>query len=235
MSTTPNVAAWEISGSDACSFMQGQTCNDILELGANRWQINAYLNIKGRVVALFWLKRLADDSLLLIIDAELAEPVFQRLKMFVMRAKVVMQPSELDVAALYVEAAGQLLDSDAGIADSLLEQGIPSPEWINSETSDKFLPQMLNLDLVDGLSFKKGCYPGQEIVARTAHRGRIKQRMMRFETKAPVGQSIELENGNAAAIVIASNGAEALAVTRLEHLDARFSDAKLLALPYALN
>jgi hypothetical protein len=52
-------------------------------------------------------------------------------------------------------------------------------------TSDLFVAQMLNLDLVDGLSFTKGCYTGQEIIARTQHRGRIKRRMLRYRLHEP--------------------------------------------------
>jgi tRNA-modifying protein YgfZ len=57
------------------------------------------------------------------------------------------------------------LDIRAGIA------------WITPETQDQFVPQMANLDLIGGISFKKGCYPGQEIVARMHYLGRLKQRM----------------------------------------------------------
>ncbi|MBL8511680.1 MAG: folate-binding protein, partial [Betaproteobacteria bacterium] len=45
------------------------------------------------------------------------------------------------------------------------------------ETQDQFVPQMVNFDRVGALSFKKGCYPGQEIVARTQYRGILKRRM----------------------------------------------------------
>ncbi|MDE3009584.1 MAG: folate-binding protein YgfZ [Pseudomonadota bacterium] len=48
------------------------------------------------------------------------------------------------------------------------------------QTIDAFVPQMLNLDTLDGISFKKGCYTGQEIVARTHFLGRVKRRMRRF-------------------------------------------------------
>jgi folate-binding protein YgfZ len=71
----------------------------------------------------------------------------------------------------------------------------PSPladqEWLAADivegrphvfaaTSEQFIPQMLNVDLLDGISFNKGCYTGQEIVARTHHLGRVKRRAMRF-------------------------------------------------------
>jgi len=54
--------------------------------------------------------------------------------------------------------------------------GIPS---VHAETTEEFVPQMANLDLAGGVSFKKGCYPGQEIVARMHYLGHLKQRMVR--------------------------------------------------------
>jgi folate-binding protein YgfZ len=63
--------------------------------------------------------------------------------------------------------AWELLDIEAGIAS------------VGPDTSDAFLPQMLNLDRIGAVSFTKGCYVGQEIVARTQHLGRIKRRMYR--------------------------------------------------------
>ena len=55
-----------------------------------------------------------------------------------------------------------------------IQAGIP---FILPETQEAFLPQMINLDMVGGISFKKGCYPGQEIIARTQYLGKLKRRM----------------------------------------------------------
>lgn len=63
-----------------------------------------------------------------------------------------------------------------------LLDGLPS---IHAATKESFLPQSLNLDLLDGVNFKKGCYPGQEIVARVRYLGRIKERMARFHLDGP--------------------------------------------------
>ncbi|AEC19596.1 hypothetical protein PT7_1056 [Pusillimonas sp. T7-7] len=51
--------------------------------------------------------------------------------------------------------------------------GLP---WVQAATQDVFIPQTLNLDLIDGVSFTKGCYPGQEVVARSHYRGTVKRR-----------------------------------------------------------
>ncbi|MCH9675354.1 MAG: hypothetical protein K0U93_28205, partial [Gammaproteobacteria bacterium] len=58
--------------------------------------------------------------------------------------------------------------------DEDLRSGVP---YIDVTNTDKFVPQMLNLDLIGAVSFDKGCYPGQEIVARTHYLGRIKRRL----------------------------------------------------------
>ena len=63
-----------------------------------------------------------------------------------------------------------------------LQAGIPA---IVAATQDAFVPQMANFDLVGGVSFRKGCYPGQEIVARTQYRGILKRRMAMGHVDAP--------------------------------------------------
>lgn len=75
--------------------------------------------------------------------------------------------------------AWRLADIDAGLAQ------------ITAATQEKFIPQMINFDLVGGVSFKKGCYPGQEIVARTQYLGKSKRRML--------AASIELSDGEVVA------------------------------------
>jgi folate-binding protein YgfZ len=80
-----------------------------------------------------------------------------------------LQPNALQVKADY----WNLLDIRAGLPN------------IHTATMDTFVPQMVNLDLLGGVSFTKGCYPGQEIVARTHHLGSIKRRMVRAWADAP--------------------------------------------------
>jgi len=66
-----------------------------------------------------------------------------------------------------------------------IQAGLP---WIEQRTQDMFIPQTVNLDLTEGVSFSKGCYPGQEIVARAHYRGTVKRRM--HLAKAPVGSAL---------------------------------------------
>ncbi len=93
---------------------------------------------------------------------------------------------------------------------------------IYAATREMFVAQMLNLDLIDGISFTKGCFTGQEIIARTQHLGRIKRRMFRLRLPAgpwAIGQAVHLGDGRAGRlteVVSAGEEFEALAVLSLE-------------------
>ncbi len=74
------------------------------------------------------------------------------------------------------QLASKAVKAGASLWDWLsIQQGIIT---VLPETQDAFVPQMANFELIGGVSFKKGCYPGQEIVARTQYRGILKRRMV---------------------------------------------------------
>jgi len=70
-----------------------------------------------------------------------------------------------------------------------VQSGIPT---IEPATVDQFVPQMLNFEIVGGVDFQKGCYPGQEVVARSQYRGTIKRRMFLFDCDAPAAAGQEI-------------------------------------------
>ena len=84
--------------------------------------------------------------------------------------------------------------------------------WLEAATSGTFLPQMLALDELGAVSFTKGCYLGQEVVARAQHRGKVKRRLTHLEwSGAPpsVGEEIRDGSGRGLGIVVAAAAAEA--------------------------
>ena len=92
--------------------------------------------------------------------------------------------------------------------------------------SEAFIPQMLNLDLIGGISFSKGCYTGQEIVARTQNLGRIKRRTFRYRvdggTPPPPLAGLHLDGAKVAEVLTSAawgGRVELLAVTSLEARD----------------
>jgi folate-binding protein YgfZ len=94
-------------------------------------------------------------------------------------------------------------------------------------TSEAFVPQMLNLDLLEGISFTKGCYTGQEIVARTQNLGRIKRRSFRYRVAGdrpppPPLAGLYLDGAKVAEVLLSAacgNQVELLAVTSLDARD----------------
>jgi folate-binding protein YgfZ len=70
-----------------------------------------------------------------------------------------------------------------------VQSGVPR---IVAKTVEAFVPQMVNLELVGGVNFQKGCYPGQEIVARSQYRGTVKRRMFLAEGDAPADVGAEV-------------------------------------------
>ena len=132
-----------------------------------------------------------------------------------------------------------------------IQAGLPS---IWASTVEEFVPQMMNLELIGGVSFKKGCYPGQEIVARMHYLGKAKRRMFHLhadtDSLPPPGQDIYLAHGDgqsAGKVVIAqpaaSSGVDLLAVLQLSHIkdsDLRLGESsgptlQLQTLPYAIE
>lgn len=64
--------------------------------------------------------------------------------------------------------------------------------WVEQATFEAFVPQMLNYESVDGVNFKKGCYPGQEVVARSQFRGTLKRRAFIVSSEAPLAAGQEV-------------------------------------------
>lgn len=166
-----------------------------------------------------------------------------------------------------------VLQSAPDHADATAGPGLPSPArpavlWKRADiaaglpqvydtTAGSFIAQMLNLDLIGGVAFDKGCYTGQEVIARAHYRGRVKRRMQRFGSRAtqaadwPPGRlgqlpdgrrfevvdSVDLEDGGCEWLAVttfgevAGDAAEAEPAVASAHLCA---DAKPLPLPYAL-
>jgi folate-binding protein YgfZ len=112
-------------------------------------------------------------------------------------------------------------------------------------TQDLFVAQTVNLDLVGAINFRKGCYPGQEIVARMQYLGRLKERMLAFHVDGdpPAAGSRVLAGGDPAGTVVNAapapgGGSDLLAVTQLAIApagDLRLADGRPvapIALPY---
>jgi folate-binding protein YgfZ len=247
-----DLAVLGVRGPDALTFLQGQLSQDMTRLAGETSLLAGLHNAQGRVLALLRLLRLADDHVLLVLPEDSADDVRQLLGRFVLRAKVRIEDASStwlaygvsgpDAAAAASTRLAVPMDATGLRQLVVAPRGEPLPEgdreerdvWrledianglpeIGAATSGLFVAQMLNLDLLDAISFKKGCYTGQEVIARAHYRGQVKRRMQRFYTETDVplvpGERLRLADGRNAQLVMAAplfgGGQEFLAVTVL--------------------
>jgi len=215
-----NRALLKISGSDSEVFLQNQFSNDIGKLDNSEIQLNAYCQHQGKIIALFWVMR-SDDSFLLSFPVDLAEKIKSRLQMF-----VIMSDVEIEDISEHYSQIGLINEdhSDAYSINENLSLLIDFNKEINTEitahqnewtktcidsqipevflsSSEKFVPQMLNLDRNEvGVNFSKGCYPGQEVVARLHYLGKAKRRLFSFksDSEMQIGDNLFCASSKAA-------------------------------------
>ena len=173
------------SGADAFDFLQAQLSNDLRLLDDRERLLSAWCNAKGRVICLMTVRR-EESGYRVILPTELAEDVLRRLTMFRFRSKVDFELSAATTSDLGIESG-----LDEWLADNL--RAGRAEIW--GAQSEEFTPHMLNLDLLGAVSFDKGCYPGQEIVARTHYRGATKRRTHRFTSTEPVTAGDKVSDG----------------------------------------
>jgi len=229
----------EVSGHDRLDFLNRQFTADLSRLNPGDNCLTAWCNIQGRVTTLLWVQ-LNTNSITLLVPAETYHKLMPRLGMFVLRDDVTISPP-IDCWLHSIEAIHTpITRPDPGETkptSTLIDAGIPV---LNSDTCDLFLPQSLNLDQLTGLSYSKGCYPGQEIVARTHFRGKLKQRMLRLACSAQAGETLHNSGGDKVGEVLLSDGEQCLAMIKLAALETTIQTeqgqaATLLPLPYSTD
>ena len=196
------IATINVTGPDALTFLQGQLTNDLRRLESEPEILAAWCSPKGRVI---WFGTVAaiESGFALSAPAETAADIVKRLTGFRFRSKI-----EFNIV-------------DDGITVDpafLIQNGYP---FIGTAQSELFTPHMLNFDLLDTVSFDKGCYTGQEIVARTHYKGATKRRTLRFTSESPVAAGDKVSDGTRdIGEVLNASGTDLLAVVPVDKADA---------------
>jgi folate-binding protein YgfZ len=209
----------ELTGVDAIAFAQSQFCNDVCALSDGQEQWNAWLSPQGRVLAFFRLLRDGAERLRLRLRGGEAEHFRAALARYVFRARVTLRAT-VDAQTLVNFAREDLADIRAGIP------------FLDDALRDQLLPQWLGLDRLGAVSVSKGCYPGQEIMARLHFKGGNKRSLYRIRSAnaLPVAQIVRDADGAEAGTILmcasaGDDGYEALASL----IDARADGAALTA------
>lgn len=198
MSAIPSFAEIEVRGRDAASYLHAQLANDIQAIEPGQWRFGSYCQVDGRVQSLMLCARIEPDIFRLLLPEDNAAEVEKRLTMYKVRAQCTIRSTPVSIShepgpggARYrcgafdwhVHAHPERIDSP--LPESLWTQqislGLP---WLKASVSGKFLPPMLALERLVAFTLKKGCYPGQEILARTHYLGRSKRRLVWLDTHA---------------------------------------------------
>lgn len=244
----PHLAAILVSGLDAEKFLQSQLSSNVAALAPKDVQLSSWCAANGRVIGLGWLYRTA-EGFCWIVAADTAEAIIAGLNKYRLRAKVsITGGNDADTVAVGSESSllgVQLADGRSlGFAKNAEFAAAPAhflARWYQRDIElkipwngggERFLPQMLGIERFAGLSLKKGCFPGQEVISRLHYKGMLKRslRVLRFEPM--IAQSIIAQpilTGNYLCkdtsdeiAVIQSQGSSALAVVG-NHLSQNFS------------
>lgn len=208
----PDYGVITVKGEEAGSFLQNLLTNDVTQLAPGKSQLTAMCNPKGRLLALFTLIQSDDGYQLVLPEKQCAFlaqrlQLFKlRSKVEIIDATSTLQVCGLSAStdavktipfaapprALLIDAAEQLaLSADQLLADGWqlahknswqladIKAGIAN---VFETSRELFTAQQLNLDLIGAVSFRKGCYPGQEVVARLHYLGEAKRRLFYAES-----------------------------------------------------
>ncbi|MFZ7199071.1 YgfZ/GcvT domain-containing protein [Avibacterium avium] len=215
-----------VQGVDAEKFLQGQLTCDVNGLADGQSTLTAHCDPKGKMSSVFRLLRENAEQFYLIIRHALLPSALDNLKKYAVFSKVTFAEQDWQViglldkqkcgaisadfcleigqsaCAMLLNKAAQQIDFTGEIAQweqAIMQAGYPI---LSPESQNEFIPQALNLQCIEqAISFQKGCYIGQETVARAKYRGINKRAMFLFNaqtnTPVPLGSEIEmqLENG----------------------------------------
>jgi len=238
MSTAPlSFSAITLSGIDAEKFLQGQVTVDVTKLTPDTYQPAAICDLKGRIAFGLWLKRISPDTFDVVTADDLLPTLQAHLKKYGAFSKMTISAA----TAAYPHVADGIASfqtSPEGARDTHLWQqtAIASgAAWITAATAGLFQPQELRLHQRGGVHYDKGCYLGQEIVARLYFRAQPKAWLHRIggTGDVPAVGSDIATNVHVVNVIATPDCWQALVVAKP---DALSSDGiTVLPLPDALN
>jgi folate-binding protein YgfZ len=236
-----------VAGAEAAHFLHNLVTNDVeaLEIGASRFA--ALLTPQGKILFDFLIHRTGPQEFALDVAADKTADLIKRLGLYRLRAKIEISDESARLAVL-VAPDGEPADPRAplgarrigprGAAPSRealaayearrVAAGVPQG-GVDFAYGDAF-PHDVNMDLLNGVDFKKGCYVGQEVVSRMRHRGEIRRRVVRVAAlDAPLATGAAVMDGDLPVGTIGTvAGGEALAFLRVDRADDAEREGRIL-------
>lgn len=228
LSSNNGFVQFTLSGADAEKFLQGQiTCN-VSKLD-DAYQATAISNLKGRVEFGIWLKKRAEQEFDLVTSQDLADSLAKHIKKYGAFSKITLS-APTPIATVMVDGVPTFGEANASTDLAMwqrlsIEQG---NVWITSATQGLFQPQELRLHQRGGVDYDKGCYLGQEIIARLYFKASPKAWLHRVAGAGEVpATGSKLGKVDVVNAIATAQGFEALVVARPDEI----SEAGLTELP----
>lgn len=187
-----------VLGPDACDYLQRMLSNDVEALAVGEWCDALLLTAKARMIAPLRVLRRGDDDFLLSTEPELGDRVQSQLLRTRFAAKADIEPETHDAwlvlggeEVIDERPDGEEIDGDA-YERWRIENAVP--RW-GHELDEQILPAEAGLTKTH-VSFSKGCYPGQEPIARQHYRGKVNRRLRVLETEAGVAPGADVSLGD---------------------------------------
>ncbi|EXA65039.1 aminomethyltransferase folate-binding domain protein [Acinetobacter baumannii 348935] len=165
MATSPAFTLFTLNGVDAQKFLQGQVTLNVETLAENLTRYTAICSLKGRIQFGIWLKKINPESFEIVSPEDQAAELPSHIKKFGAFSKMKLEqvgpiyPVINDIQTDFVET-----ETDVALWQ---QQAIASGQaWIQAATATLFQPQELRLHQREGIHYDKGCYLGQEVIAR---------------------------------------------------------------------
>jgi len=191
----------EFTGDGCVDFLNNLLISDITNLSRNKCYFSALCNPKGRIISSLWICIENLNQINIICPTNLVETLINFFNMRKFRLKIKINQSHNDLV-INSNTVRILSTNDNTSNQTSLEQFYDhlftnNLAWIDAKNTEKFIPQHVNMDQHENImSFSKGCYPGQEIIARIKYLGKIKKRMKLIESdnKTKLSNQINLRN-----------------------------------------
>lgn len=158
-------SSFTLNGVDAQKFLQGQVTLNVEALAENLNRYTAICSLKGRIQFGLWLKKLNPESFEIVTTQDQAEEFAKHIKKFGAFSKMKLEQA----APVFPILKGDTTEFGTIATDITLwqQQAIQAGQaWISATTTELFQPQELRLHQREGVHYDKGCYIGQEIIAR---------------------------------------------------------------------
>ena len=188
MKRFPSRKILSLSGSDTIALLERTVTHTVANWTEGEIRYGGLLTPQGKIIADYLATR-TEDGVLLDVHEDAIEDLARRLKMFRLRSDVTIEPRE-DLQVLQSDAGQPDPRSDAlprrflmpGGADGESENyhalriAAGVPEWGGDYRAAEVFPTDVNMDVMTGVDYKKGCFVGQEVASRMKRRGKIRKR-----------------------------------------------------------